>query len=84
MPVRHLVKYFSRLMYMVYFDDKMEKAVAELEGNVRRTLRATYRSIKDPPPEAFSKSGEAFLDVYCCFDVCVFWYVFILLFIFRW
>ena len=71
-PVAQLVKYFPSLMYFVYFDDKMEKAVAELEGDVRRTLRAAYRSVKNPPPEGFLKSGDALLDAYGPAEVIIF------------
>lgn len=39
-------------------------AVAELDEDIRRTLRGTYRSVKSPTPDAFLTSTSSFLGAY--------------------
>ncbi|KAF8632815.1 hypothetical protein AX15_001675 [Amanita polypyramis BW_CC] len=63
-PVSHATRYFSRLTYQVYFDEKMDSAIAELNKDVRRTLRATYKTLKNSPPDAYLTSKDSFLDAY--------------------
>lgn len=39
-------------------------AVAELDEDIRRTLRGTYRSVQSPTPDAFLTSTSSFLGAY--------------------
>src|ERR1700678_3896947 len=40
------------LTYQVFFDSQTDGAVAELEQDIRRTIRATFRTFASPPPES--------------------------------
>jgi soluble epoxide hydrolase/lipid-phosphate phosphatase len=64
MAISSIVKDYPKMMYQRYFDEKMSEASEELGKDVRRSLRGTYRTSKNPPPEGFLKSKDAFLDVY--------------------
>ena len=64
LPISNIVKDYPKLMYQSYFDEKMNEASEGLGKDVRRLLRGTYRTIKNPPPEGFFKSKDAFLHVY--------------------
>ncbi len=64
MSISSIVKDYPTLMYQCYFDEKMSEASEELGKDVRRLLRGTYRTLKNPSPEGFLKSKDAFLDVY--------------------
>lgn len=39
-------------------------AAVELEQDIRRTLRATYRTVASPPPDMFLMSNESFLSAW--------------------
>ncbi|XP_006460446.1 hypothetical protein AGABI2DRAFT_184905 [Agaricus bisporus var. bisporus H97] len=62
--VKRLVPAFPRLAYQTFFDRDTENAAKELERDIRRSLRATLRSIASPPPNAFLESEESFLDAW--------------------
>ena len=53
-----------RLAYQLFFQDKTDAAVAELDKDIRRSLRATYRSVDAPPPDAFLTSKDSYLAAY--------------------
>lgn len=63
-PTSALVEQLPRLAYQLYFQDKTDAAVKELDKDVRRTLRAVYRSVDSPPPEKFLTSTDYFLEDY--------------------
>lgn len=50
--------------YQVYFNNFTGKAAAELNTDIRRSLRAVYRSFKNPAPEGLFVSQSNFLGVY--------------------
>lgn len=39
-------------------------AVAELDQDIRRTVRATLRTVASPPPDAFLKSNKSYLSAW--------------------
>ena len=50
-----------KLAYNVFFDEKTQEAITELNADVRRTLRATLRSVASPPPDVFLQQTDSFL-----------------------
>ncbi|KAG9092102.1 hypothetical protein FRC06_000235 [Ceratobasidium sp. 370] len=63
-PTDHLVPHFPKLAYQLYFAKKTKEAHAELEKDIRKTLRAVYRTAATKPPAKFLTSAEGFLDAY--------------------
>lgn len=63
-PTAALVSKLPRLAYQLYFQDNTSVAVAELDEDIRRTLRGTYRSVESPTPDAFLTSTSSFLGAY--------------------
>jgi soluble epoxide hydrolase/lipid-phosphate phosphatase len=55
------VQAFPHLAYQVYFADQTSAAVAELNADIRRTLRATLRTVASPPPADFLLSNSSYL-----------------------
>jgi soluble epoxide hydrolase / lipid-phosphate phosphatase len=53
-----------RLAYQLFFDSQSSAAAAELERDVRRTLRGTLRDVASPPPESFLTSPETYTGAY--------------------
>jgi soluble epoxide hydrolase/lipid-phosphate phosphatase len=52
---------FPHFAYQVYFGDETSTAIAELNADIRRTLRATLRTVASPPPSGFLLSNSSFL-----------------------
>lgn len=50
-----------KLSYNLFFERMTQEAVKELSQDVRRTLRATLRSVDSPPPDEFLQQTESFL-----------------------
>ena len=48
----------------VYFSEKPDEAVAELNQDIRRSLRAIIRSRHNPPPDSFLTSAESMLGAF--------------------
>jgi soluble epoxide hydrolase / lipid-phosphate phosphatase len=63
-PIEALVGALPRLTYQIYFDTKLDAAVAELDKDVRRTIRATLRTVDSPPPAEYLKSSNSFLGAW--------------------
>ncbi|KAI5120723.1 hypothetical protein M0805_006429 [Coniferiporia weirii] len=63
-PISTLVHIIPRLAYILYFQEKTTEAIAELDRDIRKTLRSVYRSIESAPPDAFLTSKDAFLEAY--------------------
>ncbi|KAJ7886170.1 Alpha/Beta hydrolase protein [Mycena olivaceomarginata] len=61
-PVEHLVVALPKLSYQLFFNHKTPEAIAELDKDVRRTIRATLRTVASPPPDAFLTSRTSFLS----------------------
>lgn len=38
--------------------------MAELDQDIRRTLRATLRTVASPPPDTFLKSNDSYLSAW--------------------
>ena len=49
------------LAYQVYFSNQTSTALAELNTDIRRTLRATLRTVASPPPADFLLSNSSYL-----------------------
>lgn len=52
------------MTYQVFFDSQTDIAIAELDRDIRRSVRATLRTVASPPPDAFLKSNESFLSAW--------------------
>lgn len=63
-PIEQYLQVLPKLAYQVYFDSKTEEAVAELDKDIRRSIRATLRTVDSPPPDAYLRSTESFLGAY--------------------
>ena len=62
-----------RLAYQLFFDRQTPAAVAELNRDIRRTLRGTIRSLASPPPKSFLTSLDTFMGAWDSVDeVCLF------------
>ncbi|KAG5638231.1 hypothetical protein H0H81_001105 [Sphagnurus paluster] len=61
-PIKALVPMLPKLTYQLFFDARLDDAVAELDQDIRRTVRATLRTVDSPPPDAYLQSSESFLD----------------------
>lgn len=58
------MKAHPRLAYQLFFDRQTTAAIAELDRDVRRTLRGTLRDVTSPPPESFLTSPDTFLGAW--------------------
>jgi len=71
-PTETQAKALPRLMYQLFFDRQTPEAVAELNRDIRRTLRGTMRDVASPPPESFLTSSETFIGAWDHVDeVCL-------------
>jgi len=57
-----------RLSYQLFFDKQTPAAIAELNRDIRRTLRGTLRDLASPPPESFLTSQDTFIGAWDDFD----------------
>jgi hypothetical protein len=65
-----------RLAYQLFFDKHTTAAIAELNRDIRRTLRGTLRDVASPPPDHFLTSRDSFIGAWddhdeVCFSVPV-------------
>jgi soluble epoxide hydrolase/lipid-phosphate phosphatase len=60
-PVEALVSTLPRLSYQLFFDRKTSAAVAELNGDVRRTLRAIMGTSDRYVPPLFLTSQDSLM-----------------------
>ncbi|TFK35066.1 Alpha/Beta hydrolase protein [Crucibulum laeve] len=63
-PIKDLTTLLPALTYQIYFDSRTEDAVLELDNDVRRTIRATLRTVDSPPPDEFLKSNTSYLSAW--------------------
>jgi len=63
-PIGMFVKAFPKLAYQIYFEKNTQAAIAELNKDIRRSLRAVLRSKSSPPPDSFLTGTTGFLDAY--------------------
>lgn len=61
MSIKQLVPAFPKLAYQSFLDRNTEEAAIELGRDIRRTLRATLRTIASPPPDEFLTSETSYL-----------------------
>jgi soluble epoxide hydrolase/lipid-phosphate phosphatase len=59
--IEHLIPSLPRLSYQLFFDKQTSAAVVELNKDIRRTARATLRTVDSPPPSGFLESTATFL-----------------------
>ncbi|KAJ3550596.1 hypothetical protein NMY22_g365 [Coprinellus aureogranulatus] len=64
LEVKDLVSFLPKMTYQLFFDLKTEEAIAELDADIRRTMRGTLRTIDSPPPESFLTSNSTFLGAW--------------------
>ena len=60
-PISALAAELPHLTYQVYFGEQTSTAVAELDTDIRRTLRSTLRTVASPPPADFLLSNSSYL-----------------------
>jgi len=60
-PISALVQEFPHLAYQVFFAEQTSAAIVELNADIRRTLRATLRTVASPPPSDFLLSNSSYL-----------------------
>ncbi|KAK7045492.1 hypothetical protein VNI00_007745 [Paramarasmius palmivorus] len=63
-PIKHLVSALPKLAYQLFFSGKTQEAIAELDKDIKRTIRATLRTGASPPPASFLTSPDSFLDAW--------------------
>ncbi|KAG0697103.1 Alpha/Beta hydrolase protein [Suillus ampliporus] len=59
-----LAAVMPKLAYQVFFENYTTAAVAELNKDIRRSLRATLRTVNSAPPDSFLTSTSTFLGAY--------------------
>jgi soluble epoxide hydrolase/lipid-phosphate phosphatase len=69
-PIEAFLTAFPRLTYQVYFRDMIDTVVAELEADIRRTIRVVYRHSDSAVPDGFLTSSTSFLTPYDGIEVC--------------
>jgi len=69
MPVEDIAKVLEKLTYQIFFEKHTANAIKELDTDIRRTLRATLRTVASPPPDAYLKSPADFLGAYDGIDI---------------
>jgi soluble epoxide hydrolase/lipid-phosphate phosphatase len=60
-PIAYLVPALPRLSYQLFFDQQTEAAIAELNKDIRRTLRATLRTSTSLMPPGFLTNPNSFM-----------------------
>ncbi|KAF8173808.1 Alpha/Beta hydrolase protein [Mycena galopus ATCC 62051] len=60
-PTEHLALALPKLSYQLFFTQNTPGAIAELDKDLRRTIRGTLRTVASPPPDEFLKSQTSFL-----------------------
>jgi len=63
-PVEQIASYLPTLSYQIYFEKETNAAIAELNKDIRRSIRSIYRTIESPPPKQFLTSSQDFLGAY--------------------
>ncbi|KAJ2920941.1 hypothetical protein H1R20_g16152, partial [Candolleomyces eurysporus] len=64
LPIKDLVPRLPKLAYQLFFDGSVENAAAELDADVKRTMRAALRTVDSPPPKSFLTSNKTFLGAW--------------------
>ncbi|KAG2361232.1 Alpha/Beta hydrolase protein [Suillus spraguei] len=59
-----LAAVMPKLAYQVFFENHTKEAVAELNKDIRRSLRATLRTVNSAPPDSFLTSTSTYLSAY--------------------
>ncbi|KAG1840929.1 Alpha/Beta hydrolase protein [Suillus subalutaceus] len=59
-----LAAVMPKLAYQVFFENHTTEAVAELNKDIRRSLRATLRTVNSAPPDSFLTSTSNYLSAY--------------------
>ena len=63
-PITTLARLVPRFAYQVYFAEQTSTAIAELNADIRRTLRSTLRTAATAPPSDFLTSNSSYLDAW--------------------
>jgi len=63
-PTEVQVAAHPRLAYQLFFDKHTTAAIAELNRDIRRTLRETLRDVASPPPDHFLTSRDSFIGAW--------------------
>jgi len=64
MHMKDIVPMLPKLAYQLFFNSQPEAATQELDKDIRRTVRATLRTVDSPPPSNFLKSDKSFLEAW--------------------
>jgi len=63
-PIEVFIPQLPRLAYQVFFEKETVSAIAELNKDIKRSLRSVFRTIESPTPEKFLTSTSTFLGAY--------------------
>jgi len=61
---RELIQLSPRLAYQIFLGETPEAATTELDADIRRSLRATLRTVASPPPASFLTDEDSFLHAW--------------------
>ncbi|KAJ7083118.1 Alpha/Beta hydrolase protein [Mycena belliarum] len=64
LPAKDLLLALPKLTYQLFFDQNTSQAVAELDKDMRRSIRATLRTVASPPPTDFLTSSTSYLEAW--------------------
>ncbi|KAI0915493.1 hypothetical protein AcW1_004007 [Taiwanofungus camphoratus] len=67
-PTSALVPAFPSLSYQIFLGETPDLAAAELNADIRRTLRGTLRSISSPTADGFLRDKASFLNAWKAID----------------
>ncbi|KAJ7165588.1 alpha/beta-hydrolase [Mycena crocata] len=63
-PTEHLIAALPKLSYQIFFSQKTADAAAQLDKDVRRSVRGVLRTVASPPPDHFLTSRTSFLGAW--------------------
>ncbi|TFK24235.1 alpha/beta-hydrolase [Coprinopsis marcescibilis] len=69
LPISALTSQLPKLTYQLFFDRRLDEAASELDADIRRTLRGTFRTVASPPPSEFLTSSTTFLGAWNGIDI---------------
>ena len=64
LPIESLVTMLPTLSYQMFFEKDTQNAIAELNSDIRRSLRGTFRSASSPPPAHFLLANDTFMGAW--------------------
>ncbi|EGO01415.1 hypothetical protein SERLA73DRAFT_103194 [Serpula lacrymans var. lacrymans S7.3] len=63
-----LMQTMPRLAYQIFFENHTTEAISELNKDIRRSLRATLRTVASPPPDNFLTNTTSYMGAWSTLD----------------